>query len=430
MAHIIEDRVLEQSTTAGLGAFTLAGAALGFRAFASVCSVADTVPYYIEAIDSLGKPSGAYEYGLGTYSSANVLTRTTVRGSSNGGAAVNFAAGTKLVGIGIAAPSSAAAKAEWIASLGLGSNLPLWQLGNQTAVAGGAMRIDVLIETAAPTFPLEDEGGIWSGKVHTFAGISKEYTASEGEANAAQPAFFVFANSNNCPGDVVAILGDAVARTSGDSVFGGNFIARNASGTTNTKLVGLEIDVEPFIGTSLASDSGGMYINIFTLACPGAAIQVGGVAGGTFGNGIALTGGMASNAAGLFSNGITMGSLVNSGTSTYTEAAVVLSNTHRILLKGTASAHAQIYNDSSNFLHVVSPTTGIAFQNNSDTDTNVFIAESGLVTLGASSTINWNAAQTGTTVGAAGPASALPATPQGYISIQVAGVARRVPFYA
>jgi len=108
MAHIIENRILEQSTTAGLGAFTLAGASLGYRAFASVCTVADTVPYYIEAIDSLGKPSGAYEYGIGTYSGANTLTRTTVYGSSNAGAKVDFAAGTKLVGIGDLAPYSGA----------------------------------------------------------------------------------------------------------------------------------------------------------------------------------------------------------------------------------------------------------------------------------------------------------------------------------
>lgn len=118
MAHILEDRVLEQSTTTGTGAFTLAGAALGFRAFSAVCSVADTCWYYIEGIDSLGKPSGAYEYGIGTYSGANTLTRTTVRGSSNGGAAVNFAAGTKLVGIGILAPRSSSAK-QWREAFGM-----------------------------------------------------------------------------------------------------------------------------------------------------------------------------------------------------------------------------------------------------------------------------------------------------------------------
>lgn len=119
MAHIIKDRVLEQSTTAGLGAFTLAGAALGFRAFASVCSVSDTVWYYIEAIDSLGKPSGAYEYGIGTYSGANTLTRTTVLGSSNAGSAVDFVAGTKLVGLGIVAPGTNTVNRHWRDALGL-----------------------------------------------------------------------------------------------------------------------------------------------------------------------------------------------------------------------------------------------------------------------------------------------------------------------
>lgn len=119
MAHIIKDRVLEQSTTTGLGAFTLAGAALGYRAFASVCSVSDTCWYYIEGVDSLGKPSGAYEYGTGTYSGANTLTRTTVIGSSNSGSPVDFAAGTKLVGMGVMAPGPATVNRHWRRALGL-----------------------------------------------------------------------------------------------------------------------------------------------------------------------------------------------------------------------------------------------------------------------------------------------------------------------
>ena len=126
MAFVCENRVLETSTTVGTGAFTLAGASLGFRTFASVCSVADTTWYYIEGVDAAGKPTGEYEYGLGTYSSANTLTRTTVRGSSNGGAAVNFSAGTKLVGIAPMAPFNDATKLEWqalIASAPVGSLL-------------------------------------------------------------------------------------------------------------------------------------------------------------------------------------------------------------------------------------------------------------------------------------------------------------------
>lgn len=97
MAFVLEDRVMESATTTGTGAFTLAAAYTGYRRFSAVCSTNDTLPYCIEALDSNGNPSGDWEVGLGTYSSSNTLTRTTVRASSNSGSAVDFAAGTKRV---------------------------------------------------------------------------------------------------------------------------------------------------------------------------------------------------------------------------------------------------------------------------------------------------------------------------------------------
>ena len=98
MAHIRRDRVLETSTTTGTGDFTLAGPYTGYRSFSGVCSTGDTVQYYIEAIDGDGAPTGDWETGLGTYSAANTLTRTTIYDSSSG-SAVNFSAGTKRVGM-------------------------------------------------------------------------------------------------------------------------------------------------------------------------------------------------------------------------------------------------------------------------------------------------------------------------------------------
>lgn len=93
------DRILETSTTTGTGAFTLAGAITGYRRFADVPSIAtsDTCYYCIYAVDGNGNPSGDWETGLGTYSAANELTRTTPAASTNGGAAVNFGSGTKYV---------------------------------------------------------------------------------------------------------------------------------------------------------------------------------------------------------------------------------------------------------------------------------------------------------------------------------------------
>jgi hypothetical protein len=108
MAHVVDDRVLETTTTTGTGALTLAGAVTGFKAFnaatdyltgTSIASPNDTVPYYIEAIDGSGNPTGDWESGIGTYSASNQLTRTTVLRSSAGGSAVSLAAGTKRVGI-------------------------------------------------------------------------------------------------------------------------------------------------------------------------------------------------------------------------------------------------------------------------------------------------------------------------------------------
>ncbi|QZP07778.1 hypothetical protein [Caenibius sp. WL] len=99
MAYVTEDLILELSTSTGTSPFTLAGAVNGFFAFSSVCSVGDTVPYTIQAVDSNGAPTGDVEEGIGTYSAANTLTRTTILRSSNANAAVNFSTGTKRVGL-------------------------------------------------------------------------------------------------------------------------------------------------------------------------------------------------------------------------------------------------------------------------------------------------------------------------------------------
>lgn len=96
---VIADRVKETSTTTGTGAFTLSGATTGFVAFSSVCAVADTCYYCIQAVDATNLPTGEWEVGLGTYSGANTLTRTTVLASSNANAAVSFTAGGKQVSL-------------------------------------------------------------------------------------------------------------------------------------------------------------------------------------------------------------------------------------------------------------------------------------------------------------------------------------------
>lgn len=94
MAHIVEDRVKDTTTTTGTGNVTLSGSApTGYRTFGSVLSNNDTTFYCIA-----GQSGGEWEVGLGTYVSATpALARTTVLASSNANAAVSFSAGTKDV---------------------------------------------------------------------------------------------------------------------------------------------------------------------------------------------------------------------------------------------------------------------------------------------------------------------------------------------
>lgn len=95
MALIISDLVKETTTTTGTGAKTLAGArAPAARTVGSVLANGDTAEFTISH-DTLNE----WEIAVYTYASGpNTLTRVgSPLASSNGGAAVNFSAGTKKV---------------------------------------------------------------------------------------------------------------------------------------------------------------------------------------------------------------------------------------------------------------------------------------------------------------------------------------------
>jgi hypothetical protein len=91
MALVLKDRVRESSTSTGTGVMALGGAPAGYQRFSSVMTIGDTCWYAIIL------PGSAWETGVGTYNNVNQLARTTVLESSNAGAAVSFAAGTKDV---------------------------------------------------------------------------------------------------------------------------------------------------------------------------------------------------------------------------------------------------------------------------------------------------------------------------------------------
>lgn len=117
MAHITADRVRDTSTTTGTGALTVSGTApTGYRTFSAVCSTSDTFWYSIQH-----QTLNEWEIGLGTYSSANTVTRTTVLKSSNSNNAVSFSAGTKDVFITLAADKTVQLDNSGNASDGIGN---------------------------------------------------------------------------------------------------------------------------------------------------------------------------------------------------------------------------------------------------------------------------------------------------------------------
>ena len=91
MTLVTADRVLDTTTTIGVGPIAISGyPPYTYQTFSRVMSVNDTCYYCIAS-----HTNNEWEVGLGTYSSANTLARTTVISSSNSNAVVNLSPGVK-----------------------------------------------------------------------------------------------------------------------------------------------------------------------------------------------------------------------------------------------------------------------------------------------------------------------------------------------
>lgn len=141
-ALVNDDRIYETSTTTGTGSYALAGAVTGFQAF-SVIGAGNYCWYF--ATDDVN-----WEVGIGTYSaSPDTLARTRVIYSSNGDAAVDWAAGTRKIRCGL--PAWAATPQILSKSVAGSSNVTLtaYEQRRKVLVLTGTLtgNIDVIVDT-------------------------------------------------------------------------------------------------------------------------------------------------------------------------------------------------------------------------------------------------------------------------------------------
>lgn len=96
----VADRVLETTTTTGTGNVTTLGATTGYQSINT--AIGQNIYFYYEIRH---QTLAEWELGIGYLSASTTLVRDQPRESTNGGALVNFSAGTKDVFVTIIADS-------------------------------------------------------------------------------------------------------------------------------------------------------------------------------------------------------------------------------------------------------------------------------------------------------------------------------------
>lgn len=252
------------------------------------------------------------------------------------------------LGAGVPGPSQAIPFATFLSQVNAAAGIVA---GPLVPSAGSTLAADWLWGPSSDRTTLINEGSIWTTNVYLGVGIVRSFNSSATGSGSPAAALFGLGINSGASNAVVGVIGDANTKVSSGTVFGSNFIARSNGGSlTNVKLVGSEIDVEPASGDTVSSTSGGLFINAFNTAIGGPAIQIGGVGGGSWSNGIFFTGTYSGAAISVQTGATSSIGIDFSAVSFTSSSAILLANgsTSQINFKSTTGNPASVYNDSSN----------------------------------------------------------------------------------
>lgn len=320
MAFVIADRVKETTTTAGTGTVTLAGAAIGFQSFAAIGNGNNT--YYTIA----GQTGSEWEVGIGTYTaSGTTLSRDTVLSSSNGGALVNFSAGTKDVFVTQPAPRSLVVQnggaGLFAGTTAFNANGAVYAASTSTLTSGtlpiasGGTNTTTTPTAGAITY------GTGTAYAFTAAGTTGQVLTSAG---ASVPTWTTATNANTASA--------IVQRDSSGNFSAGTITALGYTAPSNGSGAGTKTLIQGSTGTGQAGASGGNgYVEILGGGATPIWTAFGSVNNARRRGGVVIQGGTSqADAGGTYVNGsnvdIYSGSGTTNGTATGINGRIFLNN--------------------------------------------------------------------------------------------------------
>ena len=254
MAHVLNDRVKETSTSTGTGTINLAGAVGNFETFVAGIGDGNTTYYAI-----VHRTANEFEIGLGTITDASTDTLTgrsnaNVISSSNSDNVVDFSAGTKDVFCTL--PASKAITLDNSGNIPLGT-VTLDSSGNITLDADGGT---ITFADAGSSLGTITSSG-YSGKAATATALATARdiggVSFDGTGNIDLPGVNTAGNQNTSGTAAVATVATTVTITDNESTNENNAIVFTSGGDVDGGNLGLESDGDltynPSTGTVTAT---------------------------------------------------------------------------------------------------------------------------------------------------------------------------------